>query len=168
MQESRKVPPELCCLVFSCVPAFLISVSALGISISFLCRCSIAILSAKLYHGHAMAQTATTYQYLTRKPGSLYHQLFIKDRWIAARTLYGMSVGEDAMTPEEIAADYNLALEAVLEAISYCQSNPREIAEDFAAEEAVMEASGMNQPDYKYHPQPQVLSAEDMARLIRL
>lgn len=120
------------------------------------------------YHAFNMGQIATTYQYLSRKPSSLYRQLFIKDRWIVARTLYGMSLSEDAMTPEEIAADYNLPLEAVLEAIAYCQSNPPEIAEDFAAEEAIMEASGMNDPNYKYHPQPRILSAEEMSRLNRL
>ena len=115
-----------------------------------------------------MGLATTTYQYLSRKPKSLYRQLFVKDRWIAARTLYGMSLGEDAMTPEEIAADYNLPLEAVLEAIAYCQSNPQEITEDYAAEEAVMQASGMNNPDYKYHAQPRVLSPEEMSRLNRL
>ncbi len=115
-----------------------------------------------------MATVTTTYQYLSRKPKSLYQQLFINDRWIAARTLYGMSVGEDAMTPEEIAADYDLPLEAVLEAIAYCKSNPPEIAEDYTAEEAVMEASGMNDPDYKFHPTPRVLSPEEMSRLNRL
>jgi uncharacterized protein (DUF433 family) len=106
--------------------------------------------------------------YLSRKPKSLYRQLFIKDRWIAARTLYGLSLGEDAMTPQEIAADYDLPLEAVLEAIAYCHSRPAEIAEDYAAEEAVMEASGMNDPAYKYHAKPRVLSPEEMARLNRL
>jgi hypothetical protein len=40
------------------------------------------------------------------------------------------------MTPEEIAADYQLPLEAVQEAIAYCRSNPSEIAEDFAQDEA--------------------------------
>ncbi len=120
------------------------------------------------YHALAMELATTTYQYLSRKPKSLYRQLFVKDRWIAARTLYGMSLGEDAMTPEEIAADYSLPLEAVLEAIAYCQSNPREIAEDYAAEEAVMEASGMNDPDYKHHAQPRLLSPEEMSRLNRL
>jgi uncharacterized protein (DUF433 family) len=115
-----------------------------------------------------MELATTTYQYLSRKPKSLYRQLFVKDRWIAARTLYGMSLGEDAMTPEEIAADYSLPVEAVLEAIAYCQSNPRDIAEDYAAEEAVMEASGMNDPDYKHHAQPRVLSPEEMSRLNRL
>jgi uncharacterized protein (DUF433 family) len=111
---------------------------------------------------------ATTYKYLARKPRSLYRQLFIKDRWIAARTLYGLSVGQDAMTPDEIAADYELPVEAVLEAIAYCRSSPPEIADDYEAEEAVMEASGMNDPDYKYHPTPRLLASEEMARLNRL
>ena len=46
------------------------------------------------------------------------------------------------MTPEEIASDYHLPLEAVLEAISYCESNPPELAQDYAREEAIREASG--------------------------
>jgi uncharacterized protein (DUF433 family) len=112
--------------------------------------------------------TTANYKHLARKPKSLYRQLFVKDRWIAARTLYGMSVGENRMTPEEIALDYGLPLEAVLEAIHYCQSNPPEIAQDHAAEEALMEASGMNDPGYRDHPSPRVLSPQEMSRLNRL
>ena len=119
------------------------------------------------YDAWAMELVSTNYQYLTRKPKSLYRQLFVKDRWIAARTLYGMSLGEDAMTPEEIAADYDLPLQAVLEAIAYCQSNPPEIPEDYMAEEAIMQASGMNDPGYKDHPHPRVLSPQEMSRLNR-
>jgi len=115
-----------------------------------------------------MSTTTTHYKYLERKPNSLYRQLFIKDRWIAARTLYGMSVGEDAMTPEQIAADYCLPLEAVLEALAYCRSNPPEIALDYAAEEALMAASGMQDPNYKYHAKPRLLSPQEMSRLNRL
>src|SRR5207253_2875071 len=90
------------------------------------------------------------YKYLTRKPKSVYKQLFIKDRWIAARTLYGKYVREDSpRTLEEIAADYDLPLEAVQEAIAYCESNPPEIQQDWEREEALMEATGMNDPDYK-------------------
>ena len=49
---------------------------------------------------------AERYKYLAKKPKSLYRQLFIKDRWISARTLYGMHVNEqEPMTVEEIAAD---------------------------------------------------------------
>jgi uncharacterized protein (DUF433 family) len=40
------------------------------------------------------------------------------------------------MTPQEIAADYDLPLEAVVEAIAYCDSNPSELAQDFAREES--------------------------------
>src|SRR5205809_5843896 len=114
-----------------------------------------------------MSTTPPTYKYLTRKPKSVYKQLFIKDRWIAARTLYGKYVSEESpRTPEEIAADYDLPLEAVLEAIAYCESNPPEIAEDYAREEARMEATGMNDP--KYDGNPKLLTAQERARLRRL
>src|SRR5437899_12002725 len=92
--------------------------------------------------------------HLDRKPGSSYRQLFVKGTRIAARTLYSLYVpGEDwaGMTAEEIAADYRLLVAAVREAIAYCQSDPPEIRADLAREEAIMEATGMNDPSYKYH-----------------
>src|SRR4051812_6849659 len=98
---------------------------------------------------------ATTWVYLARKPGSSYRQLFINGTRIAARTLYSLFVpGDDwpGMNAEEIAADYRLPVEAVREAIAYCQSDPPEICADLAMEEAIVEASGMNDADYKYHP----------------
>ena len=115
-----------------------------------------------------MRSNSHQYKYLARKPKSVYKQLFIKDRWISARTLYGMYVNEEMpMTPEEIAADYNLPLETVLEAIAYCESKPPELAQDYAREQAIMEASGENDPEYKHHPQPKFLPAQEMARLRR-
>src|SRR5258708_25010806 len=100
-----------------------------------------------------MSTTPPSYKYLARKPKSVYKQLFIKDRWISARTLYGLHVNEEMpMTLEEIAANYELPLEAVQEAIAYCESNPPEIASDYAAEEALMEATGMNEPNYDGRP----------------
>jgi hypothetical protein len=51
-----------------------------------------------------------------------------------------MSV-EEPMTPEEIAKDFNLPLDAVNEAIAYCQSAPPEIAQDFEREERLVAAS---------------------------
>jgi hypothetical protein len=80
--------------------------------------------------------TSTTWKHLVRKPKSSYQQLFVKDRWVAARTLYGQTVGEDARTPEAIAADYALPLEVVLEAIAYCESCPPEILDDWQREQA--------------------------------
>ena len=116
-----------------------------------------------------MSATPNNYTYLARKPKSVYKQLFIKDRWISARTLYGMYVNEEMpMTVEDIAANYDLPVEAVQESIAYCESNPPEIASDYAAEEALMEATGMNDPNYKYHPQPKVLTLEERSRLNRL
>src|ERR1700736_4941986 len=114
-----------------------------------------------------MSTTADHYKYLGRKPKSVYKQLFIKDRWISARTLYGKyQREEEPMTPEEIAADYELPLEAVREAIAYCESNPPEIAHDYAAEEALMEATGMKDPNYD--GRPKVLAPQEISRLNRL
>jgi len=114
--------------------------------------------------------TNASWKYLSRKPKSLYKQLFIHDkgRWVSARTIYGQAVGEEARTREQLAEDFNLPLEAVQEAIAYCESNPPEIAQDWAAEEALLEADGMNESDYKYHAKPRVLPTQEMARLNRL
>jgi uncharacterized protein (DUF433 family) len=114
-----------------------------------------------------MFTNSVAFQYLVGKPKSVYKQLFMKERWIAARTLYGVYARDESpMTPEEIAADYALPIEAVREAIAYCESNPPELAEDFAREEAVMQATGMNDP--AYDGRPKVLAPQEMARLRRL
>jgi uncharacterized protein (DUF433 family) len=112
-----------------------------------------------------MSTTPKQYKYLTRKPGSLYKQLFIKDRWVAARTVYGQYARDDSpMTPEEIAVDRDLPLEAVLEAIAYCESNPPEIQQDWEREEAIIKATGRDDPQ----SQPRVLTPQEFARLSRL
>jgi uncharacterized protein (DUF433 family) len=130
-------------------------------------RCAELVANIIRPYTGCMNMHAGPYKYLARKPNSLYKQLFIKDRWISARTLYGKYAREEKpMTPEEIAADYELPLEAVLEAIAYCESNPQEIASDYAAEEALMEATGMN--DSNYDGQPKVLTPQEIARLNRL
>jgi uncharacterized protein (DUF433 family) len=110
--------------------------------------------------------TSTTWKYLVPNPKSNYKQLFIKDRRIRARTLYGAYMSaEEPRTAEQIAADYDLPLEAVREAIAYCQSDPPEIREDFQREERIMEATGMNDPDYKFGGKYRVLSPQERARL---
>ena len=86
----------------------------------------------------------TDWKYLARKPKSNYQQLFVKDRWVAARTLYGQAVGEGARTPEQLSADYRVPLEAVLEAIAYCESRPKEISEDWQREQGLIDAGGAN------------------------
>ena len=72
---------------------------------------------------------------------------------------------EEPMTPEEIAREYDLPVEAVREAIAYCQTDPLEIKEDFEREERKMEVTGMNDPDYKYGGKYRDLSPQERARL---
>lgn len=112
-----------------------------------------------------MSTTSTTYVHLAPNPKSNYKQLFVKGTRIRARVLYGLHVCEEPRTAEEIAADYNLPVEAVRESIAYCESNPPELLQDYARDEALREASGMNDPDYKYHPSPKILSPQEIARI---
>ena len=110
--------------------------------------------------------TSTTWNYLAPNPKSKYKQLFIKGRRIRARDLYGHFMSaEERWTPEFIAEQYGLPLEAVKEAIAYCQSDPPEIREDFEHEERIMDATGMNDPDYKYGGKYRLLSPQERARL---
>ena len=115
-----------------------------------------------------MSATQTKWQYLERDPKSAYKQLSIKGRRIKARTLYGQYASvEEPRTVEQIAEDYNLPFEAVREAIAYCEADPPEIRQDIAVEEALMEAGGMNDPNYKYDPQPKPISPEEYHQIRR-
>lgn len=112
--------------------------------------------------------TTTAYQFLAPNPKSSYKQLFVKGTRIRARILYGCFMSEEEpRTPQQIAKDYDVPVEAVKEAIAYCESNPPELLEDYRCEEALMEASGMNDPNYKFHPTPKRLTAQEVARIER-
>jgi uncharacterized protein (DUF433 family) len=83
--------------------------------------------------------TSITWQHLAPNPASCYKQLFVKGTRIRARVLYGMfASAQEPMTPQEIADEFDLPMEAVKEAIAYCQSNPPEIALDFEREGRLM------------------------------
>ena len=87
------------------------------------------------------------WKYLGPKPGSLYRQLFVKGTRTFARTLYSYYLpGEDwpGMTVEEIAANFNVPVEAVREAIAYCESDPPEFRQDWEEEEAMAAAMRAN------------------------
>jgi hypothetical protein len=102
-----------------------------------------------------MDATPNSYKYLRRKPKSNYKQLWIFDqgRYVRARTVYGDHVNEESpRSVEEIAEDRDLPVEAVREAIAYCESDPPKIRLDWEMEEASMEASGINDPDYRGQP----------------
>ena len=105
--------------------------------------------------------TIATWKYLAPKPKSFYKQLFVNRR-IQARLLYGLyRNAEEPQSPEQIAAAYNLPLEAVQEAIAYCESNPPEIQEDFAAEEALLAA------EQRAAAEGRLLTAQEMVKLRR-
>lgn len=103
--------------------------------------------------GLVMSSSTTTYKHLERNPRSAYRQLFIKGTRIRARVLYGMYKSEEEpRTAEEIADDFNLPVEAVREAITYCDGKPEEVELDQQRENARAEASGTTDPEYKLHP----------------
>ncbi|MFO0966865.1 MAG: DUF433 domain-containing protein [Gemmataceae bacterium] len=112
--------------------------------------------------------TSLAWQYLAPNPSSCYKQLFIKGTRLRARVLYGLfASAEEPMTPDEIAAEFTLPLEAVQEAIAYGQSNPPEVREDLEREERLMAASGMNDPDYKLGGRFKVVPPEEGARILK-
>ena len=111
--------------------------------------------------------TSTRYRYLELNPRSSYRQLFIKGRRLTARDLYGQHVNEEPRSVAQLAADYDLPIEAVEEAIAYCRTNPPEIELDFRYDEAIAAASGMNDPGYKLHGKPKPISPEQRARIRR-
>jgi uncharacterized protein (DUF433 family) len=115
-----------------------------------------------------MSTAPNTWKHLEPRLGSSYRQLFIKGTRIRADVIYGQYVSEEEpiMTPEEIAADSGLPVEAVLEAIAYIESNPPEVLRDRARDDAMMEATGMNDPNYDGHPK--VLSIEERMRIENL
>jgi uncharacterized protein (DUF433 family) len=115
-----------------------------------------------------MASVSVQYQYLAPNPKSSYKQLFVKGTRLRARVLYGSYMSEhEPRSIEEIAADYRLPVEAIKEAIAYCESNPRELLEDYRREAALVEASGLNDRDRENRPTPKHLTPEEIARIRR-
>jgi hypothetical protein len=118
------------------------------------------------FHATIAAEpTGYPWQYLGRKPGSSYKQLFVLEKHVRARSLYGHYGHEyGAWTIDEIAADRDLPIDAVLEALAYVSSDPPELREDWEKEERLAQALGMNDPDYKLHGKPKQLSPQEWPR----
>jgi hypothetical protein len=88
------------------------------------------------------------YKYLTRYYGSSYKQYFYKERKIRAETLYRETVGPEPRTPEEVARDYDVPVEAVHEAIHYCLHNEDLLREERDREWANIRARGLDKPPF--------------------
>ena len=91
---------------------------------------------------------AVQYQYLEPRPRSHYRQLWIKGRHIRAEVLYRLTVGAEPRTPEEVAQDYNLPVEAVQEAIDYAVRNQKVLEAERARETVRMQQLGLDQPPF--------------------
>ena len=69
-----------------------------------------------------------------------------------ARVLYGLYFNDqEPMTRAEIAAAYELPIEAVDEAIAYCETDPPEVRTDWEMEEASVRDMVQKNPQY-VHP----------------
>jgi hypothetical protein len=89
----------------------------------------------------------TEYKYLQPKPGSNYRQLFVNGR-IRAEILYRETVGPEPLTPEEVAREYGLPVEAVEEAIDYCLRHRELLDGERAREAARIKAAGRDKWPY--------------------
>jgi uncharacterized protein (DUF433 family) len=113
-----------------------------------------------------MSETPRTWKYLDRRPGSSYQQLCLKGKNIWAWTLYCEFMSEkEPRSPQQLAEDFEVPLEAIQEAIAYCQSDPPELREDKRKDDLLAEATGMNDPNYKYTGKYKPLLPEERARL---
>ncbi len=86
------------------------------------------------------------YKYLKPKRGSRYRQFFFGR--IRAEVLYRETVGGEPLTPEEVAREYDVPLEAVLEAIDYCVTNRDLLDAERAREESRIRTAGRDKWPY--------------------
>ncbi len=93
-----------------------------------------------------MTNTETQYQHLEPRPGLNYRLLFVKGRRIRAAVIDEAIHGPDPRTPEEFAQDYQVPLEAVLEALDYVARNRPLIEHERERGAARLRARGLDGP----------------------
>ena len=86
------------------------------------------------------------YQYLEPRPGSNYRQFFLKGRRIRAAVVDEVIHGPDPRTPEEFASEYQVPLEAVVEALVYVARNRPLIEQERDREAVRLRARGLLGP----------------------
>src|SRR4051795_140037 len=105
-----------------------------------------SIMTLNSEGGTMTTQSQTQYQHLEPRPGSNYRQLFLKGRRIRAAVVDEAIHGPDPFTPEEFARDYQVPLEAVLEALDYVARNRPLIEQERDREAAKLRARGLGGP----------------------
>src|SRR5687767_4981591 len=93
--------------------------------------------------GSDLVGATTIETYLVPRDGSRYRQHFIRGRNLRAETLYRATVGPEPMTPEQVAEDYGVPVEAVLEAIRYCLDHADLLRREREADRADADARGL-------------------------
>jgi hypothetical protein len=95
-----------------------------------------------------------SYKYLEPKRGSRYQQLAVGGR-IRAEILYRETLGTEPLSSEQVAKEYNVPVEAVLEAIHYCEHNRELLDAERAREQATIEARALDRwPHAPQTPEP--------------
>src|SRR5215469_11277160 len=92
--------------------------------------------------GTMSVNTEKQYRHLEPRPGSNYRQLWLKGRRIRAAVVDEVVHGPDPRTPEEFAQEYQVPLEAVLEALDYVVRNRPLIEQERERELAPLRAAG--------------------------
>jgi len=90
----------------------------------------------------SICSLSNEWQYLEKNPDSWRKQLFIKGRNIKASTIW-LDMLLNGFTPEELAEDKGVPLEAVKEAIQYCQENQQLLEEEALEEYLELEKKGI-------------------------
>ena len=87
-----------------------------------------------------------TYKFLEPRPASNYRQLFLRGRNLRAEILYRATIGPEPRTPEEVAHDYGVPLEAVEEAAHYCLHHEARLRQEREEVFADIWRQGLDQP----------------------
>ena len=97
--------------------------------------------------GHAPSEPpletpAAPWKYLAIRRHPWRKQLFVKGRKMTVRVLVG-SIKANKLTDEQAAANYDLPVEAIREALAYFEANPEVIALDAAYEQYLRKLHGV-------------------------
>jgi len=87
---------------------------------------------------------STQYQHLESRPGSNYQQLWVKGRHIRAEVLHRQTIGPEPRSVEVVGRDYDLPIEAVLEAVDYAVSHESLLQAERSREEDRLRSSGID------------------------
>jgi uncharacterized protein (DUF433 family) len=103
-------------------------------------------MERNLEGGAMSTEIEKEYRHLEPRPGSNYRQLFLKGRRIRAAVVDQAIHGPDPFTPEEFAREYQVPLDAVLEALDYVAQNRALIEQERDHEAARLRARGLIRP----------------------